>query len=67
MYSWRINSFGSQSLTTQTYSSDKILIFNRVGGLVVGGCQEIIRQLKKQRDEEDRERRKASVQRGKEE
>ncbi|MFB2933788.1 hypothetical protein ACE1B6_00765 [Aerosakkonemataceae cyanobacterium BLCC-F154] len=39
-------------------------VIGGVGGLVVGGCQEVIRQLKKQRDEEDRERREASVQKG---
>ncbi|MGA9382355.1 MAG: hypothetical protein WBV73_26645 [Phormidium sp.] len=42
-------------------------VIGGVGGLVVGGCQEVIRQLKKQRDEEDRERREASVQRDTEE
>jgi hypothetical protein len=26
-------------------------------GLLIGGCQEAVRQLKKQRDEEDRQRR----------
>lgn len=38
-------------------------IIGGVSGLVVGSCQEVIRQMKKQRDEEDRE----NVQRGKEE
>ncbi|OKH39999.1 hypothetical protein NIES2119_03360 [[Phormidium ambiguum] IAM M-71] len=35
-----------------------------LGGLVIGGCQEVIRQLKKQRDEEETEGKRTEITEG---
>jgi len=62
-----VSGLSSSRFSSQIYRNihRNYALVGGLGGLVIGGCQEVIRQMKKQRDEEETEGKRAEVTEGK--
>lgn len=62
-----VGELSSHKFSSQIYRNihRNYALVGGLGGLVIGGCQEVIRQMKKQRDEEETEGKRAEETEGK--